>query len=133
MSRTGDCTSIVGGQNRSIYFPVQLGVLGQGASTMTWTHGVGRHAYSVMLHEVSAALPHVLGSGVDVTRDSAFFFRLSQPDANTIIVSTTATSDVPMFIMEAKFNENSSELDLVGVSRSGATLNQENDPRVIIS
>ena len=132
MSRTGCCSSIVGGQNHSIYFPVQLGVSAQGASTMTWTHGVGQYAYYVALHAVSGVSP-IAGSGVDISLETANQLTVEQPNVNTIVVSSGDTQNPQMFIMEAKFEENTSELDLVGVERSGADLYKVLDPPVVIS
>ena len=131
MSRTGCCSSIVGGQNHSIYFPVQLSAQGAGL-TMTWTHGVGQYAYYVALHAVSGVSP-ITGSGVDISLETANLLTVEQPNVNQIVVESGDTGGEQMFIMEAKFEENTSELDLVGVERSGADLYKVLDPPVVIS
>ena len=136
MSHTGSGTSVVCGQNHSIFFPVQLNATPPSGLVMTWTHGVGEFAYYVALHEVVTATPSITGSGVDVARDTAIVgggFVVTQPDVNTIVVTSNDTGGTQMFIMEAKFQENSQELDLVGVTRSGVNIDVENDPRVVIS
>ena len=131
MSRTGCNSTVVCGQNHSIYFPVQLSASGGGSDTMTWTHGVGQFAYYVALHKVDSVNP-IVGSGVDIAREPTYLLEVRQPDVNTIIVTSGDTQGPEMFIMEAKFEENTAELDLVGVERLSG-LYVVNDPPVVIS
>ena len=131
MSRTGSNTSISCGQNHSRYFPVQL----NGGQSVTWTHNVGHFAYYVALHEVSgvdAGTGNVQGTGVDITRELSVWINLpvTQPDANTLVITNDDTGFAHMFILEVKWRPNSQEGDLTSVDVATGI---NDDPRVVIA
>jgi len=110
MSATGQGgVSIIAGQTHSALSPVSI----PSAGTLTFTHNVGRYAFSVIVTSGGGNYGQVLTSTNDMF--------VSQPDVNTIVVTNNGGDEATVFV-SCRWEEPTPELDLVSAS----------DPRVVI-
>jgi hypothetical protein len=110
MSATGQGgVSVIAGQSHGQLSPVTIPASG----FLTFTHNVGRFAFSVLVTDGGANYGQVLTSADDMF--------VTQPDANTVVVSNNSGDNKPVFI-SCRWEEPTPELDLISAS----------DPRIEI-
>lgn len=118
MSATGqNGVTLIAGQNHGELSPVTIPV----GNILAFTHNVGRRAYQVI---VTSGDP--LNAGAVLTPAAGAI--VSQPNANTILVSNGSVNPLSVFIA-CRWEENTVELDLVFTNGQGGT----SDPRVVIT